>query len=499
MLQPMHRAEEETARKEEAIRYFSFGFLAAAVAAEAVFIILALFGLGLPLLVLTCLAAATILVSLLTYLTNRSGRAVPAGYFLVISLIVIFTVAIYLFGGSAGPLVIILALPVLVAAIIISIRSTFLVATVSSVLLLSSSWVEANHLLPQVIMGGWEAAVQDSSRGVLVYIGISVRIISFYIIAFLSWFAASRLNRALQSVRRYASELQEANEKLRASEEELRVSNEELEASNEELRATEEELRASNEELETTNTDLKQAQEQLVRTEKLAAIGQLAGGVGHELRNPLGAIKNAVYYIKGKIAKSDLAKQEPRVMEFLGIVDDEIDSSNKIINDLLSFSRVGKPAASPVRVEKVIEDALAHTDIPENVVLEKKVAPGLPEVAMDRDQIRQVLVNILTNAVQAMPEGGRISLNVDENDGFLEMKVKDSGTGIPQEIISRVFDPLFTTRAKGIGLGLAVCKSIIERHGGQILVESNNGQGTVFTIRLPMTAQENVTTGGGNR
>ena len=114
-------------------------------------------------------------------------------------------------------------------------------------------------------------------------------------------------------------------------------------------------------------------------------------------------------------------------MEFLDIVDDEINSSNKIINDLLSFSRVGKPAVSPARIEKVIDDAISHTTIPENIKLTKNVAAGLPEIQIDTDQIRQVLVNMITNAVQAMPEGGKLAIAAREKDSFLEVEIADTG------------------------------------------------------------------------
>jgi signal transduction histidine kinase len=297
------------------------------------------------------------------------------------------------------------------------------------------------------------------------------------------------IRTGIEELRQVNEELEASNEELRATEEELRASNEELESSNEELRATEEELRASNEELQATNEELKGTQERLIRSEKLAAIGQLAGGVGHELRNPLGAIKNAAYYIKGKVSKSELAQKEPKVMEFLNIVDDEINSSNKIINDLLSFSRVGKPAVSPARIETVINDAIAHTPIPENIKLSKNVMVSLPEIQIDTDQIRQVLINMIINAVQAMPDGGKLAIAAREKDNFLEVEIADTGTGIPKEIIGKIFDPLYTTKAKGIGLGLAVCKSIIDRHEGQIDVASNVGEGTTFTIKLPMKAK----------
>ena len=232
--------------------------------------------------------------------------------------------------------------------------------------------------------------------------------------------------------------------------------------------------------------ELRVAQEQLIRSEKLAAIGQLAGGVGHELRNPLGAIKNAVYYIKGKVAKSELGQKEPRVIEFLDIMEDEINTSAKIINDLLGFSRVGKPSVLPTKIEKIIEDTLARIAIPENIELVKKLDTELPEVEVDPGQIEQVLVNIITNAVEAMPEAGRLLIVAGGKDKFLEVEVADTGCGISQESIDKIFDPLFTTKAKGIGLGLAVCKAIIDRHEGNIAVKSKVGKGTTFNLKLPL-------------
>ncbi|MDO8568528.1 MAG: ATP-binding protein [Dehalococcoidales bacterium] len=286
-----------------------------------------------------------------------------------------------------------------------------------------------------------------------------------------------------------AASFNQMADEIQKSYQKLSLVNEQLQASNEELRATEEELRASNEELRATNAELKAAHERLVRSEKLAAIGKLAGGVGHELRNPLGAIKNAVYYIRGKVAGSELAKKEPRVMEFLDIVDEEIGSSTKIISDLLTFSRVARPAVSPARIEAVINTALSHTPIPENIALTKNLANGLSEIKIDTDQIRQVLINLITNAVQAMPQGGKLTIAARQKDSFMEVEVADTGGGIPQEVMGHLFEPLYTTKAKGIGLGLAVCRSIVERHDGHIEVQSQPGTGTSFTVSLPLKAQ----------
>lgn len=258
-----------------------------------------------------------------------------------------------------------------------------------------------------------------------------------------------------------------------------------LEETTAELQASEEELRATKEELEAANEELREAQEQLVRSERLAAIGQLAGGVGHELRNLLSAIKNAVYYLKGKVSKSDLATTDPRSLEFLKIIDEEVESCSKIISDLLGFSRVGKPAVSPTRIEKIIEEVIARAHLPENIELIKELGT-LPRVAVNPDLIHHAFTNMLQNAKEAMPEGGELRIRAREKGKFLEVELSDSGHGIPEEILGKIFDPLFTTKAKGIGLGLAVSKTIVERHGGSIGAKSEKGRGTSFTVRLPI-------------
>jgi len=251
------------------------------------------------------------------------------------------------------------------------------------------------------------------------------------------------------------------------------------------LKKRSEELQASHKELEAANDKLRETQEQLIRSEKLAAMGQLASGVGHELRNPLGAIKNAVFYIRRRLAKTDLPTIEPRIPEFLNLIDEEVDAAVKIVTDLLSFSRVAKPTVSPVSIADVIEDALKHTPLPENVELTKDIDNNLPMVMVDADQIRQVFLNIAFNALQAMPEGGHLDIRTSGKGEFVEVEFADTGGGIPKSIINKLFDPLFTTKAKGVGLGLSICKSILDRHEGDIRVESEVGKGTIFTVSLP--------------
>jgi len=283
-------------------------------------------------------------------------------------------------------------------------------------------------------------------------------------------------------------------------EKQLQEKNEELDAQNEELKATEEELRASNDELQAAHDKLLETQEQLIRSEKLAAIGQLASGVGHELRNPLGAIKNAGFYIRRRVANTDLPNTEPRVIEFLDIIEEEVNSANKVITDLLGFSRVAKPTVAPANIAGIIEDALKYTPVPENVTLVKDINNNLPMAMVDGEQIKQVFLNIALNALQAMAEkGGRLEIRATDKGKFVEVEFIDTGGGIPDSIKNKIFDPLFTTKAKGVGLGLSVCKTIIERHEGDIKVKSRVGKGTTFTLSLPtekILANSAVTKGG---
>ena len=278
------------------------------------------------------------------------------------------------------------------------------------------------------------------------------------------------------------TERKRAQEKLQVMNEELRSINEELNTSNEELQSTTEELEAANEEIRTT-------QEELVQKEKLAAVGQLASGVGHELRNPLGVIKNAVYYIKSKIGTAD-----PKLAKHLDIMEREINNSNKIISDLLNFSKTRLPELIPAEINEVIEETIPVANIPENVRVNRNLASGLPKPAVDRDQIRQVFLNMILNACQAMPQGGELKISSrlhkaglkieGKEKDCLEIEFADTGTGIAPENLKKMFDPFFTTKAKGIGLGLAVSKGIIEKHRGAIEIKSELNQGAIFIIKL---------------
>jgi len=232
--------------------------------------------------------------------------------------------------------------------------------------------------------------------------------------------------------------------------------------------------------VEQRTKELRETQEQLIRKEKLAAIGQLGASIGHELRNPLGVIKNSTYYLEMKLGDAD-----EKVRKHLGIIDKEIARANKIIRDLMDFARVREPTLQKVDANHLVMEAISRSQIPENVEVITRLKKELPLLRADPDQIEQVFINLILNAAQAMPDGGRLEIATRAEDGFILIEFKDHGCGIPEEDLGKLFEPLFTTKTKGIGLGLAISKQLIEAHQGSIEVASEVGKGATFRVRLP--------------
>jgi PAS domain S-box-containing protein len=252
-----------------------------------------------------------------------------------------------------------------------------------------------------------------------------------------------------------------------------------------ERKAAEEALKEYSERLEEMveerTKELREAQEQLIRQEKLAVLGQLAGGVGHELRNPLGAISNAVYFLNMVLEEPD-----PEVQETLEILQKEVKTSERTISGLLDFARTKAPTRRKVHLKEVVQETLSRATVPENVEVVSQLDGRLPAILADPDQLGQVFGNIILNAVQAMPEGGRLVVKSQvPSPEWVAISFTDTGVGIPEDNLSKLFEPLFTTKAKGIGLGMAVTKTLVEGHGGTIEVESEVGKGSTFTVKLP--------------
>ena len=227
---------------------------------------------------------------------------------------------------------------------------------------------------------------------------------------------------------------------------------------------------------------LRQAQKQLVRKEKLAVLGKLAGGVGHELRNPLGVIANAIYYLQ--IILTDI---DETGKEYLQIIADEVKKANKIISDLLDFGRIRASDRHPTQVADIVASVLGQTLPSNEISVDIQLPESLPKVYVDGRQMEQVLTNLVTNACDAMPDGGVLTINAASTDQNIVLTITDTGRGIADEDMERVFEPLFTTKPRGIGLGLAITKMLVEANRGTIDVASEKNAGTTFTLTLPTT------------
>jgi two-component system, LuxR family, sensor kinase FixL len=223
---------------------------------------------------------------------------------------------------------------------------------------------------------------------------------------------------------------------------------------------------------------LEAAQEELVRRERLATLGQLAGGVSHELRNPLGVIKNSVYYLKMVLP------EEEGLRKHLAILEREVATATRIISGMLDFARTTPPTRAATDINRLVRDGLERLMAPDSVRIERDLAEGLPPLMVDADQVRLVLDNLLSNAMQAMPDGGVLTVRTRSVGGRVEISVEDTGVGIAPEHLERIFEPLFTTKSKGIGLGLSLAKRLAEANDGTIRAESGVGRGTRFLVEI---------------
>ncbi|SEU35795.1 sensor histidine kinase [Stigmatella erecta] len=239
--------------------------------------------------------------------------------------------------------------------------------------------------------------------------------------------------------------------------------------------------------------ELRAAQEQAVRVGKLAAVGQLAASVGHELRNPLAAVRNAHSYLAKRLAKPEQAVGDARVPQLLGLMDRELGNCARIISDLLDFARERPLSLQPCPLRPLVEEAVGVVPPRESVRVLNQVPEQLPVPMLDREQFRQVLINLVQNAVEAIPADrpGQVVVRAEGGEGgTLCVRVVDNGEGIPTHVLPHIFEPLFTTKAKGTGLGLAIVASRVERHGGSLHVASERGQGSEFIIQLPVVAAQ---------
>jgi len=238
---------------------------------------------------------------------------------------------------------------------------------------------------------------------------------------------------------------------------------------------------------------LRSTQEGLIQAEKLTSLGQLAAAVAHEINNPLAGVLVYTQLLAKKINSDKLTKES--ATEYLSKMESELTRSSRLIRNLLDFARQSPPRFWDVDINEVINrsfELAAHSAELQHVEVLKELDPALPRISADFDQLQQVCTNLIMNAIQAMPNGGTLAIRTSADKTQVKIGVQDTGVGISPENMRKLFTPFFTTRreVKGVGLGLAVSYGIIQRHHGKIEVQSKEGEGTTFTIYLPLRHEE---------
>jgi len=215
--------------------------------------------------------------------------------------------------------------------------------------------------------------------------------------------------------------------------------------------------------------------------DRVNTIGELAGMIGHDLRNPLTGISSATYYLKRKYGSS----MDEKGRSMLEVIEKDVNYSNKIVSDLLEYSRPIMLDLQEMNPKSAVAEAFSHVDFPANVQL-IDLTKSTPTMKIDADKLKRVFINLIKNAIDAMPNGGKLTVTSEKVNDKVKIAFADTGLGISEENLKKLFGPLFTTKAKGMGLGLAICKRIVEAHGGRISVESVVDKGTTFTITIPL-------------
>jgi len=253
------------------------------------------------------------------------------------------------------------------------------------------------------------------------------------------------------------------------------------------------EILSLNDELNGYIERLKNTRQQLIQAAKLSSIGQLSAAVAHELNNPLAGVLIYTKLMKDKLAKDSFDKEQ--MQNNLEKIESAIEYCTSIVRGLLEFARQSEPLLRPVTISRAIDKAMSlvgHQAKMKKIEVVREEAEALPLVIADFNQLVQVIINLIINAIDAMKEGSSLNIRTSEEGVWVRISVQDTGYGIPPENMDKLFNPFFTTKeeVKGVGLGLAVSYGIVERHGGRIEVESEEDKGSTFTVVLPAHKEE---------
>lgn len=385
------------------------------------------------------------------------------------------TVLIHFTGGIENPFIFYFVIHSIAAGIALRYRATYILATMAMVMVLTLVGLEYSGWVPHYnLIGFADPTLYYNVKYVLpVLVALSTVL---YGATYMTTAISSELKKRQREVVQLGTQLLDKKTAEVAREKEMQ-----------------EKLSKAYQELSHSNQQLKESQEQLIQAEKLTSLGQLAASIAHEVNNPLSGVLVYTLLLSKKVKNDSVPKDV--VLDYLSKMEAELQRSTKLIRNLLDFARQSPPTFQQVNVNEILNRALelaAHTADIQQIQVIKGLAPSLPDVLADSDQLQQVFTDLILNAIQAMREGGKLTLrsSVDENN--LKIEVHDTGCGISTENMRKLFTPFFTTKheVKGVGLGLAVSYGIIQRHHGRIEVQSKEGQGTTFIIYLPLKAGE---------
>jgi signal transduction histidine kinase len=239
--------------------------------------------------------------------------------------------------------------------------------------------------------------------------------------------------------------------------------------------------------IEKKSGELQQVRSRLLEAERLSAIGRTATMVGHDLRNPLQAIVNTLYLARMKLELIPPQIEKHEIEDVLNEIESQVMYMDKIVTDLQDFSRPITIKPVKTNLKELVDDVLFSISIPKNINASVKTSEDAPMFRVDPPSLKRIFYNLILNAIQAMPDGGNLTISIHSTEENVIITVEDTGVGIPEKSRSKIFEPFFTTKAQGQGLGLSICKKFVEANGGSIEVESEEGKGATFKIKLPIT------------
>ncbi len=396
--------------------------------------------------------------------------------------LVALVVLVHFTGGIENPFIVYFVFHAIAASIVLNYRVTYMLATLALLMAVALVALEYIGWIPHYNLQGYADPTLYRKASYVLPVLVALATL-LYGATYLTTSISGELRKRQRQVVSLANELLERKmaELEQASAEAAR------------FKALQDRLSAAYHELSESHRKLRDNQEHLIQAEKLTSLGQLSASIAHEINNPLSGVLTYTQLLAKKLNNGNCSKEE--AAEYLAKIESAVARSSRLVRNLLDFARQSTPALREVDVNEVVNrslDLVAHSAELQHVKIEKSLATGLPRITADFDQLQQVCTNLMMNAVQAMPRGGNLTIGTASHGSNVSIQVRDTGVGIPQENLGKLFTPFFTTKKeiKGVGLGLAVSYGIIQRHRGRIEVTSLPNEGSTFTVSLPIESKD---------